>query len=55
MVAKKGWIQIDHWYYGSLWFYGNGDGTVRTNEWIEENGVWYYLDEDGVWIEGMNR
>ena len=38
---KAGWTQV-----GSTWYYGNPDGTMAKNTWV--NG--YYMDNNGVWI-----
>ena len=47
MVEKKGWIYSkDEFGYGA-WYWGNGDGTVKTNQWIKDNGKWYYVDYYG--------
>ena len=48
LVEKKGWIKIDFKYYPvHFWYYGNGDGTVKTNQWIKDSGKWYYVSDAG--------
>ncbi|MBQ9014234.1 MAG: hypothetical protein IJ094_11920, partial [Bacilli bacterium] len=54
MIEKEGWIcfkyeEYDGTYY-SIWYYGNGDGTVKTNQWIQSGKDWYYVVGDGVMI-----
>lgn len=40
----QGWQVSD----GS-WKYEKADGTMASQEWIQDNGMWYYLDESGIW------
>ena len=48
MVEKKGWIYLKYEEYDyGVWYYGNGDGTVKTEQWIKDNGKWYYVDYYG--------
>lgn len=52
MIEKKGWIKV-----GDEWYYGNGDGTIKTGQWIKEYGKWYYLDYvygDEIYMYGGN-
>ena len=58
MVDQKGWTKlVEGYYYGDTyykdiyWFYGNGDGTIKTSQWIKDNGTWYYVDEYGFMLE----
>ena len=44
-VTGGKWIQI-----ASVWFYEK-DGELVKNSWIEDNGVYYYVDETGYMLE----
>lgn len=55
MVESKGWIKamedkniINN--YGESYFYSNGDGTVKKNDWVKDNGKWYYFNPEGVML-----
>lgn len=59
METKKGWLEItkrvisDDWGVVAeqeAWVYLNGDGTLKSNEWIFENSVWYFIDENGYMV-----
>ena len=41
VYTKSGWFQAKL-YSSTAWYYGNGDGSVKTG-WLEENGKKYYL------------
>lgn len=53
VIYKKGWISFSFEGYvdGSSgytdWYYSNGDGTVKIEQWIKENNKWYYAWFDG--------
>ena len=57
MIEKKGWVELKNVNIDSSWFYGNGDGTVKTDYWLKENGKWYYFNEAGymiTWTYGID-
>jgi len=33
--------------FDNLWFYVHDNGSYASNEWINDNGTWYWLDESG--------
>ena len=33
--------------YDNLWFYIKDDGNYADNEWILDNGIWYWIDGTG--------
>lgn len=35
------------------WKYFNSDGSLKQNEWYQENGKWYYFGDDGVTVTGF--
>ena len=41
---KAGWTQV-----GSTWYYGNSDGTMVKDGWVDG----YYMDKNGVWVPGV--
>lgn len=43
----QGWQALD----GS-WSYEKEDGTIASQEWIQDNETWYYLDETGTMQTG---
>lgn len=43
----QGWQASD----GS-WRYEKADGTIASQEWIQDNGMWYHLDETGTMQTG---
>ena len=47
MIEKKGWINFKAYNGNYYWSYGNGDGTIKTEQWIKDNGKWYYVDYYG--------
>lgn len=40
---------------GDDWRYRLADGTFLKKEWLLSKGKWYYLDEDGYMLTGMQR
>lgn len=34
------------------WYYFNSDGSMRTSQWVNDNGKRYYLDKDGRMLSG---
>ena len=46
-TVEAGWNQI-----GTLWYYGDEAGVLKTG-WVQtDNGLWYYLDsETGSWVQ----
>lgn len=45
-----GWVNIDEdWYYFRKRNDGSPIGSMVTNQWLYENGSYYYLDESGKW------
>ena len=46
-LSKAHWEQV-----GNLWKYNNGDGTYKTSQWCELEGVWYYFDANGIMRTG---
>lgn len=53
MIEDVGFINLSdkNTFYGLAAYYGNGDGTVKTSQWILDNGLWYYVYKDGVMLE----
>lgn len=47
LIDKKGWVKVQ----GNFWYYGNGDGTLKYDEWVKEKGKWYYLSGDGWMVK----
>ena len=43
--ALAGWVEIDN----GQWAYEQ-DGNRISNEWIEDQGSWYYLNADGIML-----
>ncbi|MBP3214825.1 MAG: hypothetical protein J6M58_01180, partial [Clostridium sp.] len=41
-VMLKGWN-----YARGSWRYYGGNGDMKSSRWIETNGMWYYVTEDG--------
>lgn len=37
----------------TCWKYFNSDGSLKQNEWYQENGKWYYFGDDGVTAMGF--
>lgn len=54
-VAAGGWQNYTNGYKYDSWKYINPDGSLKQNEWYEENGKRYYFGSDGVALLGMNR
>lgn len=38
--------------HNGSWGYEKSDGTTASQEWIQDNGMWYYLDETGIMQTG---
>ena len=55
MIEKKGWINFKAYNGNYYWGYGNGDGTVKINQWINDGGKWYYLEESGVMLKDESK
>lgn len=43
----QGWQAHD-----SGWVYEKEEGTIASQEWIQDNGIWYYLNEVGTMRTG---
>lgn len=43
----QGWNQQD-----SRWTYEKADGTLAVQEWIQDNGCWYYIDDQNMMVTG---
>ena len=37
---------------GNKWKYTYNNGFYAVNEWVKDNGVWYYIGEDGYMLTG---
>jgi len=37
------------------WYYFDDQGWMKSNEWINPDGNWYYLSNDGAMLTGYNR
>lgn len=37
---------------GCRWQYRNDAGSYTAGQWIQENGIWYYIDENGIMKTG---
>lgn len=37
---------------GETWQYEKADSTIAMQEWVLDNGLWYYLDENGNMVTG---
>lgn len=48
--AFAGWVQneIGQWKYTQ-------DDTTATNQWIEDNGNWYYVNENGIMLSDISQ
>ena len=60
MLCKNGWIRQERVNQTTLkpeifWYWGNGDGTVKTSTWQRVNSTWYYLDNSGLMKTGWLR
>ena len=38
-------------YQSGEWVYHNSDNSLKTSEWVESNGQWYYLGPDSVMLK----
>lgn len=38
-IEKNGWNKVNE-----KWAYVNSDGTLKRNEWYQEDGIWYYFE-----------
>lgn len=54
MIEKKGWINFKAYNGNFYWSYGNGDGTIKTEQWIKDNGKWYYVDYYGEMLKDQS-
>lgn len=54
-AVAGGWQNYTNGYKYNSWKYINPDGSLKQNEWYEENGKKYYFGPDGVALLGMNR
>lgn len=54
MIEKKGWINFKAYNGNYYWSYGNGDGTIKTEQWIKDNGKWYYVDYYGEMLKDQS-
>lgn len=54
-AAAGGWQSYTNGYQYNSWKYINPDGSLKQNEWYEENGKKYYFGSDGVALLGMNH
>lgn len=55
MIEKYGWIKINYNDPSAYdWFYGNGDGTVKENQYIKDNNKLYYLQKGGYLQSSQN-
>ena len=46
----KHWELLDN-----KWYYFDDQGWMKSNEWINPGGNWYYLSNDGAMLTGYNR
>ncbi|WP_034442317.1 hypothetical protein [Butyrivibrio sp. AE2032] len=46
-VMQTGWCQNDKF---SLWYYAGSNGLLLKNEWLYDNGKWYYFDNNSCWM-----
>ena len=68
--GKGTWMQTDgrwwfkytsggyakHWeLLDNKWYYFDDQGWMKSNEWINPGGNWYYLSNDGAMLTGYNR
>lgn len=58
IINQKGWINLNALNlntgnYETRWYWGLGDGTVKTKNWVlDTNKKWYYFDETGLMKTG---
>ena len=48
-IEGTGWVKI-----GDRWAYVESDGSLKQNQWYQENGIWYYFDWNGLTYIGHN-
>lgn len=49
--GKKGWVQ----HHDGRWWYRTEDGKYAKNEWMIEDGKYYFFDEGGYMVTGWMR
>ena len=54
LIEKKGWILLKDYDGENYWYWGNGDGTIKTEQWIKDNGKWYYVDYYGEMLKDQS-
>lgn len=53
--SKGGWQEYTNGYQQHGWKYINPDGTLKQDEWHEEDGEYFYLGSDGVTLFGFHQ
>lgn len=46
----QGWNQQD-----GRWTYEKADGALAIQEWIQDNGYWYYMDDQNAMVTGWHQ
>ncbi|WP_034442322.1 hypothetical protein [Butyrivibrio sp. AE2032] len=50
-VMKTGWIySVDT----NVWYYANSSGVILKSKWIQSGGSWYYVDDFGQMVTGVD-
>ena len=64
-AMQTGWIKLPRlsYMYNDYWIFCGSDGAAYSNQWLQQNGKWYYfsssydnammIDRTGVYVKGL--